>query len=347
MFLPVSIMRFLCTAAAVFIWLYTEPVLSDDGSRPITVEAMAVALDPANPEQRRVGGLTYLGGLEIRSNDTSFGGYSGMTISPNGTRLLAISDRGTWLTLTLGYEEGELAGVTDARIAAMLDVDGRPVGGRRGDAEALSRDPLGGLAVGFEHDHRISRYPPSVLGFGAVPVDLAVPEGLSLAPPNKGLEAVAVLATDHYLLLTEDHRNADLDTIGWILTNPTGPAPSTAARISFAVSGLFHPTDATTLPNGDVLVLERRYVAVKGGSMRLRRIPREEIVAGARLSGTTIATIVPPLTVDNMEALAVREGSGGEILIYVMSDDNFNTGIGNFLVPSQRTLLMMFRLEES
>lgn len=347
MIFPIPIMRCLCTAAVLFVWLHSEPALGDDGGRPITVDAIAVVLDPAHPEQRRVGDLTYLGGLEIRSKDKSFGGYSGMTISPDGTQLLAISDRGTWLTVTLGYEEGELAGVTDARIAAMLDVNGRPVGGRRGDAEALTRDPLGGLAVGFEHAHRISRYPPSALPFGTVPVEMAVPEGLSQAPPNKGLEAVAVLASNRYLLLTEDYRNDDLDTVGWILTNPEGPAQSSSARISFAVSGLFHPTDATMMPNGDVLVLERRYVAVKGGSMRLRRIPREEIVAGARLSGTTIATIAPPLSVDNMEALAVREGPSGEILIYVMSDDNFNTGIGNFLMPRQRTLLMMFRLEES
>ncbi|HIF08714.1 MAG TPA: hypothetical protein EYQ81_01940 [Sneathiellales bacterium] len=63
--------------------------------------------------------------------------------------------------------------------------------------------------------------------------------------------------------------------------------------------------------------------------------------------GTTLATIPPPLTVDNMEGLAVRSGPNGETLIYVMSDDNFRTSLGSLFLPGQRTLLMMFELSSS
>jgi hypothetical protein len=261
--------------------------------------------------------------------------------------MIAISDRGTWLKADLGYQNGDLTHLENGRAAPILGTDGDKVGIGRRDAEGLTRAPQGGYVISFEGRHRLNHYPAAPLPTGHAPVPLATPEGLSKAPMNKGLEAIVPLSEDRYLLLTEDHRNDELDTIGWILTNPHDANKSTATEVSFAVSGLFHPTDAALLPNGDVLVLERRYVAVKGGSMRLRRIAREAIIPGARLVGTILGTIAPPLTVDNMEGLAVRIGPNGETLIYVMSDDNFRTGLGSLFLPRQRTLLMMFELNMS
>lgn len=337
-----SILRRVFAASALLMPLSGAPASAETGVRPIVVDAKPVALDPANPGKRRVGGLIYRGGLELHSPDKAFGGYSGMTVSADGSRLLAISDRGTWLAADLGYDDGQLVRVTGARVAALIGVDGSALRGSWSDAEAFALNASGGMVVGFEHRHRIYRYPPADPPFSAAPAELAAPDGLSKAPPNKGLEAIALLKDGRKLLLTEDYRNDELDTIGWI----SNPAGNSFSALSYAVSGLYHPTGAATLPDGDVLVLERRYVAIKGGSMRVRRIPREEITAGARLVGTTIATIAPPLTVDNMEAITVREGPDGEILVYVMSDDNFRTGMGNLFIPRQRTLLMMFQLEE-
>ena len=42
--------------------------------------------------------------------------------------------------------------------------------------------------------------------------------------------------------------------------------------------------------------------------------------------------------IDNMEGLSVRTGSGGETLVYAISDDNFNA-------PLQQNLLMLFELK--
>ena len=50
-----------------------------------------------------------------------------------------------------------------------------------------------------------------------------------------------------------------------------------------------------------------------------------------------LAVLAPPLTVDNMEAIAARKNEAGETILYLMSDDNFSS--------DQRTLLMMFRLD--
>ena len=62
------------------------------------------------------------------------------------------------------------------------------------------------------------------------------------------------------------------------------------------------------------------------------------LVPGALLEGTEIARISLPLTVDNFEGLGLRRDRDGRLLVYLISDDNFN--------PLQRTLLLMFRLSE-
>ena len=71
---------------------------------------------------------------------------------------------------------------------------------------------------------------------------------------------------------------------------------------------------------------------------RLARIAGGAIVPGAVLEGVEIARLSLPLTVDNFEGLAVRRDAAGGLLVYLVSDDNFN--------PLQRTLLLMFRLAE-
>jgi hypothetical protein len=339
--------RAVIAVAIILLWNHSARSADLDRTVPIEIAARTVALNPISPNHLQVGDLIYRGGLELSSSHKLFGGYSGLIVSANGSELIAVSDQGTWLKADLVYEGGSLIRIENARITPILSTNGGNLGVGYRDSEALAHDPNGGYIISFEGQHRLNHYSAAPLPAGTLPAPLTTPNNLSKAPINKGLEAIIALDAQRYLLLTEDYRNDDLDTVGWILSNPRDPINSTAAQVSFAVSGLFHPTDAALLPDGDVLVLERRYVAVKGGSMRLRRIAREAIVPGARLVGTTLATIAPPLTVDNMEGLAVRSGPNGETLIYVMSDDNFRTGLGSLFLPGQRTLLMMFELSSS
>ena len=90
------------------------------------------------------------------------------------------------------------------------------------------------------------------------------------------------------------------------------------------------------LADGGVLVLERGYTAIGGAKGRVMQI--ETPVAGEPISGLReLARLTPPIQVDNYEGLAVHIDNDGAVLLYIVSDDNFN--------PLQRTLLMMFRLE--
>ncbi len=62
------------------------------------------------------------------------------------------------------------------------------------------------------------------------------------------------------------------------------------------------------------------------------------MVPGARLDGTAIAVLHPPLAVDNLEGVAARRGAAGETLLYLVCDDTFRA--------TQRSQLLMFPLRE-
>ena len=160
------------------------------------------------------------------------------------------------------------------------------------------------------------------------PRPLRAPQGLRGAPTNGGIEALARLGDGRLLALTE-RLNADDDHVrGWI--NMKGRWQ----RLRYRRTGLFVPTGATTLANGDVLVLERRFTWLGGFASRVARVSRRDIRAGATLDGTEIATIDLPLIVENFEGIAVRPLRNGGTHIYLISDDNFHA--------LQRTLLLMF-----
>ena len=190
----------------------------------------------------------------------------------------------------------------------------------------------GSYLVSFEHHHRIWRYPPALHLGAARAQPLHLPDRLRRLPQNGGFEAMAPLADGSLLLVFEKLRNDRGDFVGWIWRQ------GGASELSYAATGLFHPTDFALLPGGDVLALERRFTLVGGASARLQRISKTQIRAGARLEGREIARLELPLTVDNFEGLAVGEESSGSLSVYLISDNNFSIW--------QRTLLMQFRLRD-
>ena len=148
---------------------------------------------------------------------------------------------------------------------------------------------------------------------------------------NSGIEALATLADGALLAIAEGRDDEAAspaflrrDGIWTELVYPRAPG--------------FRPTGATTLPGGDLLVVERSFNIIDGVGARLRRIAAAAIVPGATLEGDILAVLRPPLTLDNMEGVAARRTAAGETLVYLVSDDNFRMG--------QRTLLLVFALSE-
>jgi len=177
-------------AGSVFLCLLLGATASKgQPSDGIHVEAIPVELDPENPGARRLGALSYLGGFELRSGDSRFGGLSGLALASDGKVLYAISDRGYWLRgLLLHDSEGRLTAVAGWSIGRLLTPEGRPVSGSLGDAEGLSAGPDGSFIVSFEAVHRLWRYPPPPVAFGSPARSLPAPPELAEAPYNGGIE---------------------------------------------------------------------------------------------------------------------------------------------------------------
>jgi len=300
----------------------------------IVVEAIPIELDPKEPDPKRLGSLSFLGGFELRAADPRFGGLSGLALSDDGRMLYAVSDRGYWVSIEVRHDaEGRLTALGPMEIFTLLTPEGGPVRGRQRDSEGLARERDGSFIVSFEQSHRLWRYPPPPAAFKAPAQSVAVPVELAGAPRNGGIEAVAVLSDGAILIIAEEFENPDGSLKGWILTK------GQFHPISYLPSEGFRATDAVALADGDVLVLERSHGLMGAWAARIKRIGRESLHAGARLTGEEMARLDPPLPVDNFEAIAVRQDPGAGTLIYIVSDDNYN--------PLQRTLLLQFRLDKT
>ena len=296
----------------------------------IQLSARPVALDPEDRARQRVGDLEFLGGLDLRSDAAAFGGLSGLSVSADG-QLAAVTDRGHWFTARIVRNDaGRLVGLADGEMGPLRDAQDRPVRGEWRDAESLERLPNGDWLVSFEREHRVWRYPAETGGLQGRPVPFPAPEAIARAPANGGVEALAPLPDGRILMLAQGLKREDGARAGWLAGD------GAVETLGYRTASNFLPTDAATLPNGDVLVLTRHYSVLGGAKVRLERVPAAAIQAETTLQGTLLARFRHPLTVDNFEGLAAVQGEDGATLLYILSDDNFNF--------FQRTLLLLFRL---
>lgn len=294
---------------------------------PARLSVTPVPLDPADRGRTRVGGLTYLGGWVLRSQDRRFGGISSMSFQDGA--LVALSDGGILFRLTLARGTvalGDIRELPDGPGSRLSKIDR--------DSESSAFDPASGRTwVGFETSNAIWRYAP---GFAAAEAH-AQPKEMSKWPPNLGAEALARLRDGRFLIFAEtgatrhDGANPALLYAG----DPTAPG-AVPLRFGYRAPKGFAITDATELPDGRVLVLHRRVSLMNGIDAALTVFDPRAIAPGAVISGREIARLTSPVTVDNMEALAVTQ-EGGRIVVWIASDDNYS--------PIQRTLLLRFALD--
>ena len=314
-------------------------------TRNIEVSTKSVLWNPEDRTEMKTGELHWAGGISITSTDKAFGGWSGLAVSSDGATLLSVSDEGHWLTAMILYDErGRLSGLAEPRMAPMLGLDGKSIAGNKtlGDAEGLVVDTsaadslMGNAYVSFERAHRIWRYDLARSGAEALPEQLLTQRHFGRLNSNGGLESIELLPPakegdrPRIIAIAEDTLDprgnirgfiAQGRDISWFGVKPHPP---------------FKPTDMARLPNGDILLLERRYSMLAGVGMQLRRITADSIAPGAVLDGEVLVNVGQRYSIDNMEGLAVRTDENGDLLIYMISDDNYN--------PLQRTLLLMFRL---
>jgi hypothetical protein len=309
----------------------TKPVAVAVAARPITSFTKA-----GNAGQH--GQLVWRGGLVLSAGTEKFGGYSGLVLSPDGRDLLAVSDAGGWLKARLDYDGTRPAGLTAASLGSILARDGRPLRRDRDrDAEglALAAGTLrkGEALVAFEQNNRIVRYALSGGELGR-PIDVIEPPAALRKYSRDGMEAMTVLKGGPYkdrIVAFSENAGSDGRHAGWIW-NTGKPKP-----MNVVSHGGFALTDAASLADGTLILLERRFTIFEGVRMRMRRIDAADVKPGALLDGEVLITADMSDEIDNMEGLAVHTAPNGDTVLTILSDDNFNRAI-------QRTLLLQFTL---
>jgi len=299
---------------------------------PSLVGLNPIDVDPKDPERTEFGALALTSAFHLSSKDKRFGGLSGLSIGNDG-RLYAISDNGYWLTARMVWDRNDaLLNLVDWQIAPLLTPNGTPVGDNLRDAEALTRAEDGSFLVAFEGVHRIWRYaaPPHTLQ--SIPTNVQIPPGITQAPANGGMEGIASLLDGRLLILTEEFENPDGSFKGWLMDGQK------AVEFSYIPAPGFHVTDCAALDNGDVLVLERRYVPIGILSARVTLVEGNHLRAEAKLIGKELLKLEQPLAAENYEGIAVHRTPKGTI-IFIVSDDNYNS--------FQQTLLLQFFLPDA
>ena len=308
------------------------PVSISVAARPID------SFDARDATRRRFGALEFRGGLELTSPYKNFGGFSGIRLTPDGERFLAVSDKGRWLSGRLVYRNGRLAGVDDAEMAPVLGPDGRAITARGWyDTESLADDGAGTVYLGLERVNRILRFDAGRNGFRARGQIVPAPAEISKLPNNAGLECLAVIPkplprAGTLIAISERALDAAGRIKGFLIGGPSPGAFTVARHDNFDV------TDCVVGPADELYVLERRFSWAAGVAMRVRRVPLSAVVPGAVLVGKVLITADMGYQIDNMEGIAVHRAKNGETVLTLISDDNFS-----FL---QRTMLLQFTVAD-
>jgi hypothetical protein len=337
-----------CGAAAVFLFLnlVISPAISQNATQrtpraadpPVKIEITAQPIrsfERSNPANRQFGVLEFRGGLVLTSTYKDFGGLSAIRVAADGSRFIAITDRGRWLRGRIVYDDKRPAGIADAEMAPVLGPDGRPLAARGWyDTEAIAEDG-DTLYVGIERVNRIVRFDYGKSGLAARGQPIAQPPGIASLPNNKGLECLVFVPKGFRLagtLIALSERGLDGagNIKGYLIGGPSRGEFTLKRRDDFDVS------DCALAPNGDVLVLERRFAWTTGIAIRIRRIVLAHMKPHALVDGAELFSVDMGFEIDNMEGLSVHRTAAGETVLTLVSDDNFSV--------LQRTILLQFTL---
>jgi hypothetical protein len=300
----------------------------------IEISARPIAsFQSSQPDRRIFGMLEFRGGIELTSPHKEFGGLSGLVMDPDGERFIAISDKSFWVTGRIRYRDNVPDGISDAEIAPMIGPDGQTLASRRWfDTESLTRDG-DTLYVGIERTHQVVRFDYGKDGLRARGQPIPLPPEVSKLPSNKGLECLAAVprGMPHAGTLIGISERG-LDAEGNIKAFLFGGA--TPGFFSVKRSEDFDVTDCAITPDADLIILERRFSWARGVAMRMRRVPLAKIARDAVIDGPVMIYADMGYQIDNMEGIGVHRDAKGQIVLTLVSDDNFS--------PLQRTILLQF-----
>jgi hypothetical protein len=282
------------------------PLIASDA----TLRARVIVPEGGWP--RRIGPLAPVGALSLESDDRDFGGFSALAL--RGDEAVLLSDGGQFLRLSIAGRRIERRAIVSLR-------DGPGTGWMKldRDTESLVLDRASGVAwIGYERVNAIWRYAPDLEHATAA----VAPAAMRRWGDNTGPESLVRLGDGRFLVVQEGWRGMR-EPRGALLFDgdPTAPG-AVGAALRYQPPDGFAPSDATVLPNGDLLVLNRRwhFPPLRFDSVVVR-IARDSIRPGALLRGRVVADISAAMAHENAEGIAATV-ERGVTMIWVVTDND-------------------------
>ncbi|WP_434733213.1 esterase-like activity of phytase family protein [Rhizobium sp. YTUHZ044] len=327
----------LCRAASVSLCLAGGAPAAMAGDE-IPVISRQITDFRIGSSQTKFGSLEFLGGLEMVSSRALFGSLSSIRFRPDQKHFVVVLDTGQWLTGSIERDAGgRLSGLSRVEITPMKNRAGRSLEGKGYmDAEGLALDG-DRILVSFEQDHRVDAYPDPGFAESRAIATLPILIPRTMLSDNRGIETIAVAPASSPLkggmvIVSERGLDSEGNRMAAILSGPL------KGVFSIKRDGSFDVTDGAFLPDGDLLLLERRFNMAEGIGMRLRRIKGVDIRPGAVVDGELLIEGNFNSQIDNMEGLDVFQAADGTVHIIMVSDDNHSI--------LQRNLMLEFRLSD-
>ncbi|MBX4959832.1 esterase-like activity of phytase family protein [Rhizobium lentis] len=288
--------------------------------------------------ETKFGSLEFLGGLEMVSSRALFGSLSAIRFRQDQKHFVVVLDTGQWLTGNIERDaKGRLSRLSGVEITPMKNRAGRSLEGKGYmDAEGLALDG-DRILVSFEQAHRVDVYPDQGFEQSRAIATLPILIPRDMLSDNRGIETITVAPASSPLqggvvIVSERGLDSEGNRIAAILNGPL------KGLFSIKRDGSFDVTDGAFLPDGDLLLLERRFNMAEGIGMRLRRIKGADIGPGAVVAGDLLLEGNFNTQIDNMEGLDAFQAADGTTHIILVSDDNHSI--------LQRNLMLEFRLDE-
>ena len=307
---------------------------------PVSAEVSARIISnfKVGSSETHFGKLEFNGGLELSSDNTNFGSISALRFLQPGGRMLSVTDNGFWITGSIEHDANmRPSGFRDVAITEMTDSAGALIGDKDFcDAEGLALDGVN-VSVSFERAHRIST---GVLDYATMRFPYKnepLPVPARELRNNRGFETlakspVATPLEGARVAISEKSLDKKGNILGGIMDGPNEGMFTVSRDSAYDIS------DGDFLPNGDLLILERRFSMAVGIGMRIRQIKAADIKPGALLNGTVLMEADLGYQIDNMEALDVWQRQDGATMISLISDDNHSI--------LQRTMYLEFILAD-
>lgn len=322
-------------AIALAACLICEPTRAEP-AQDIDLAYLPVDRFRLGSDETRFGPMEFVGGFEMRSPQGRFDQLSSMRFLTPGVDFIGVADHGYWFFGAIERDGDQIPiGMSAFSMQRMQGADGEPLLDKHyADAEGLSVHD-GVATVSFERAHRVEEFAlqPGDMGPPLGSVDFLIPsEELRY---NGGMETVVRAPDDSHLegarlVVAERSVNEEGNLFAAILGGPE------RGLFFVARSDGFDVTDGVFLPDGDLLLLERRFTLPRGVAMRIRRIGGETIRAGALVDGPVLYEADMTHQIDNMESIDWWRRDDGALILALMSDDNQSA--------LQRTLYLEFVL---